>query len=219
MLAGVRDFPHQMGSGAATSNFTNEALFGVQWLQHMWDDSSKTLYYQVGIGTDFESYSYLSDHDIWRLPQRDDNYGGTDSTYQYIRNRPVFVADTAGSKISPNLAGRLAADFAEYFQIFAATNPALANQCLLSAEHIFDLADTAPSGNLLTTAPFDFYPEGEWRDDLELGATELYFAVQGGNLPENLPHSNPRILFDGSGEVGACLHHGAERPGRYVESL
>src|ERR1700685_214221 len=219
MLAGVRDFPHQMGSGAATSNFTNEALFGVQWLQHMWDDSSKTLYYQVGIGTDFESYSYLSDHDIWRLPQRDDNYGGTDSTYQYIRNRPVFVAGTAGSKISPNLAGRLAADFAECFQIFAATNPALANQCLLSAEHIFDLADTAPSGNLLTTAPFDFYPEGEWRDDLELGATELYFAVQGGNLPENLPHSNPRILFDGSGEVGACLHHGAERPGRYVESL
>ncbi len=70
MLIGARDFPHQMGSGSTTSNFRNEALFGLQWLQRMWDDSSETLYYQVGIGTDFESYSYLSDHDIWRLPQR-----------------------------------------------------------------------------------------------------------------------------------------------------
>ena len=61
---------------------------------------------------------------------------------------------------------------------FDETNPALANQCLLAAEHVFDLADTSPKGNLLTTAPYDFYPEGEWRDDLELGATELYFALQ-----------------------------------------
>src|SRR5206468_2213521 len=38
---------------------------------------------------------------------------------------------------------------------------------------------TAPSGNLLTVIPFSFYPETEWRDDMELGAAELYFAVQG----------------------------------------
>jgi hypothetical protein len=35
---------------------------------------------------------------------------------------------------------------------------------LLSAEHIFDLANTAPS-SLLTVAPNSFYPETEWRDD------------------------------------------------------
>jgi endoglucanase len=191
MLIGVRDFPDQMGSGSTTSNFTDEALFGLKWLQQMWNDSTKTLYYQVGIGTDFKSYNYLSDHDIWRLPQADDTYGGTNSQYQYIRKRPVFVAGAAGSKISPNLAGRLAADFAECFQVYDATNPTLANQCLLSAEHIFDLANTAPTGNLLTTAPYDFYPENEWRDDLELGATELYFAVQRGNLPPGLPHTDP----------------------------
>ncbi len=57
------------------------------------------------------------------------------------------------------------------------------------------MADIAPSGNLLTTAPFDFYPEGEWRDDLELGATELYFALQDGNLPANLPHSDPAFYL------------------------
>jgi endoglucanase len=195
MLIGVRDFPDQMGSGSTTSNFTNEALFGLNWLQQMWNDNTKTLYYQVGIGTDFKSYNYLSDHDIWRLPQADDTYGGTNSQYQYIRKRPVFVAGAAGAQISPNLAGRLAADFAECFQVYDATNPTLANQCLLSAEHIFDLANTSPTGNLLTTAPYDFYPENEWRDDLELGATELYFALQRGDLPPNLPHTDPSFYL------------------------
>jgi endoglucanase len=195
MLIGVRDFPGQMGHLSTTSNYTNETLFGLSWLQQMWNDSSKTLYYQVGIGTDFESYDYLSDHDIWRLPQIDDTYGGTNSQYQYIRHRPVFVAGAAGSKISPNLAGRLSADFAECFQVFEATNSALARQCIFAAEHIFDLADTSPSGNLLTTSPYDFYPENEWRDDLELGATELYFALQRGNLPANLPHTDPMFYL------------------------
>ena len=191
MLIGVRDFPNQMGKLSTSSDFTNEAQFGINWLQQMWNDHTKTLYYQVGIGTDFKSFNYLSDHDVWRLPQADDTLGGTSTQYQYIRHRPAFLAGAAGSKISPNLAGRLAASFAECFQVYDATNPTLANQCLLSAEHIFDLANTTPTGNLLTTSPFSFYPENEWRDDLELGATELYFALQRGNLPPGLPHTDP----------------------------
>jgi len=195
MLVGIRDFPNQMGTGSSTSNFTDEARFGLDWLQKMWDDSTQTLYYQVGIGTDFQSFGYLSDHDIWRLPQADDTYGGSDSTYQYIRNRPVFVAGPAGSKISPNLAGRLAADFALCFSTFKTTDPAYANKCLFSAEHVYDLANTSPSGNLLTVAPYDFYPETEWRDDLELGAAELYLALQAGNLPAGLPHTDPNYYL------------------------
>jgi len=188
MLAGVRDFPAQMGPGSS-ADFTSEARFGLDWLQKMWDDSSKTLYYQVGIGTDFVSANFQSDHDIWRLPQADDNFGGTDSTYQYIRKRPVFIAGTAGSKISPNLAGRLAADFALCYRVFKSTDTAYANQCLLSAEHVYDLANTSP-GALLSVAPNDFYPETEWRDDMELGATELYFALQSGGLPSGLPRTD-----------------------------
>jgi endoglucanase len=195
MLVGIRDFPNQMGVGSTTSNFMDEAKFGLDWLQKMWDDNTRTLYYQVGIGVDFASYNFYSDHDLWRLPQADDTYGGTSSTYQYIRNRPVFIAGNAGAKISPNLAGRLAADFALCFTVYKNTDPAYANQCLLSAEHVFDLADTAPSGNLLTVAPYDFYPETEWRDDLELGATELYLALQGGNLPPGLPHTDPNYYL------------------------
>ena len=189
LLAGVRDFPNQMGAGSGTPDFTAEAKFGAQWLLRMWDDSSKTLYYQVGIGEG--NAKTIGDHDIWRLPQADDTFGGTNPLYRYIRNRPVFRAGPPGSLISPNLAGRDAAALAEAFQVYKTSDPAFASSCLLAAEHIFDLANTAPSGNLLTVVPFSFYPETEWRDDLELGATELYFAVAGGGLPAGLPHTAP----------------------------
>jgi endoglucanase len=189
LLAGVRDFPNQMGPGSATSNFTAEAKFGAQWLLRMWDDSTKTLYYQVGIGEG--NAKTIGDHDIWRLPQADDTFGGTNPLYRYIRNRPVFRAGPPGSLISPNLAGRDAAALAEAFQVYKTSDPTFASHCLLAAEQIFDLANTAPSGNLLTVVPFSFYPETEWRDDLELGATELYFAVADGSLPAGLPHTDP----------------------------
>lgn len=109
LLAGVRDFPAQMGAGSAASNFAAEAKFGTDWLLRMWDDPTRTLYYQVGIGTG--NAKTVGDHDIWRLPQADDTYEGTDPLYRYIRNRPVFRAGAPGSLISPNLAGRDAAAF------------------------------------------------------------------------------------------------------------
>jgi endoglucanase len=196
MLTGVRDFPGQMGAGSSASNFTAEAQFGLDWLQKMWADSSQTLYYQVSVASGGSKYA--GDHDIWRLPQADDNYQSCAAPYQYICHRPVFqnTAGSAGAAISPNIAGRLAAGFGLCYKVFAASNTAYANQCLLSAEHIFDLANTAPTGNLLTAGPFDFYPETEWRDDMEWGATELYFALQGAtNLPPGLPHTDPNYFL------------------------
>jgi endoglucanase len=189
MLVGVRDFPDQMGKGSNASNFSNEARFGLDWLQCMWDDNSQTLYYQVGIGS--WGSGFENDHSIWRLPQADDTFGNTDPKYRYIRNRPVFIAGSAGSKISPNLAGRLAGDFALCSRVYHASDAVYANRCLLSAEHVFDLADTAPTGNLLTAGPHDFYPESEWRGDMEFGATELYLATLSVNLPAGLPHNDP----------------------------
>jgi endoglucanase len=118
------------------------------------------------------------------------------SQYRYICHRPVFIntAGGAGALISPNLAGRLAADFALCYVVFKGSNATYANQCLLSAIHVFDLANTSPSGNLLTVAQFSFYPETEWRDDLELGATELYFALQSGTSLTGLPHPSSYYL-------------------------
>ncbi len=255
MQIGIRDFPNRMGAGApvnppappgsisyaggsgagapVSSDFTDEARFGVDWLMKMWDDKTKTLYYQVGNTQDWDYYGegdpssaagncggtyatpycLITEYDIWTLPQAADHFQqpGDPSacdplTTYYICNRPVYLAAPAGSLISPNLAGRLAADFALCYQLHRASHPGLANQCLQDAEDVFALADTsypdpAPAayggacGNcLLTIAPFDGYPENVWDDDMELGATELYFALQSAgeakNLPAGLPHTN-----------------------------
>jgi endoglucanase len=204
MLVGVRDFPNQMGAGSAASNFASEAKFGTDWLLNMWDDNSQTLYYQVGIGNG--NAKTVSDHDIWRLPQADDTYQGCSSNYRYICHRPVFIntaisattGTAAGAPISPNLAGRMAAALALCFHAYNgnSSTQVYANTCLLAAEHIFDLANTTPSGNLLTVIPFSFYPETEWRDDMEFGATELYFALQaaGSTLPA-VPHTDPNFYL------------------------
>jgi endoglucanase len=255
MQIGIRDFPNQMGADApvnppappgsisyagnsgagapASSDFSEEAKFGVDWLMKMWDDKTKTLYYQVDNTQDWDYYGegdpssaagncggtydspycLITEYDIWTLPQAADHFWQSGDpracdplTTFYICNRPVYVAGPAGSPISPNLAGRLAADFALCYQLHRVSHPSLANQCLTDAEDVFALADTsypdpAPAkyggtcGNcLLTIAPFDGYPENVWDDDMELGATELYFALQsaGGakNLPAGLPHTN-----------------------------
>ena len=89
LLSGIRDFPAQMGPGGS-SDFTDEARFGTDWLLRMWDDATRTLYYQVGIGEGNDTTA--GDHDIWRLPTADDMYGGHDPTCRYIRHRPVFRA-------------------------------------------------------------------------------------------------------------------------------
>jgi endoglucanase len=256
MQIGVRDFPNQMGADARvnpppppgsvsyagssgpgapkSSDFAEEARFGVKWLMKMWNDKTRTLYYQVDNTQDWDYYGegdpssaqnfcggtyatpycLITEYDIWTLPQAADTYDQPGDpqpcdpyTTVFICHRPVYAAGPAGSPISPNLAGRLAADFALCYQLNRTTDSSLANQCLKNAEDIFMLADSsypdpapaADSGTcnacLLTIAPFDAYPESVWEDDMELGATELYFALQsaGGaqNLPAGLPHTNP----------------------------
>lgn len=236
MEIGARDFPGQMGAaapahppappvsvsyagysdgGPSSSDFTSEAAFGLTWLRKMWNEPSKTLYYQVdntqewnyyGMGypastagycggTYNSPYCLITEYDIWTLPQAADDYeqpGDPEPcdplTTYYICHRPVFPGLPQGSPISPNLAGRLSADFALCYQLNHITNPGLAQSCLKQAEYIYGLAnlsypDPAPFSYtlpcptcLVTSAP----PNGEtvWDDDMELGATELYFALE-----------------------------------------
>jgi endoglucanase len=188
MLQGIESFPGQMGA-TAPANFTSEARFGLDFLQRMWNERTKTLYYQVGTG-EANNY-YFGDHDIWRLPQADDHYMGSNPRYVYIRHPPVFRAGKPGSVISPNLAGRLAADFALCYRVYRGTDPAYAARCLRSAETVYSLAGTHWHGPLLTAAPQDFYPETTWRDDMMLGATELSLALHAAGSPGNLPAGLP----------------------------
>jgi endoglucanase len=275
MQIGIRDFPNQMGATAplhppappasvsfsgnsgvgapASSNFSGEAQFGLDWLMKMWDDKTKTLYYQVDNSQDWDYYGegdpsstnpncggtyatpycLITEYDIWTLPQAADDFeqqGDPKPCYQYttfyICDRPVFIAAPAGSPISPNLAGRLTADFALCYQLNRVANPELAQTCLKNAEDIFSLADTsfadpAPSGAgsgncagcLLTVLPFDGYPENVWDDDMELGATELYFALTSEsdtrNLPEGL-HCKDADYY---------LSRAAEFAGNYIKNV
>ena len=220
MQIGIRDFPGHMGayapinppappgsasfagtsgSGApSSSDFSDEARFGVNWLLKMWNYKTRILYYQVDNTQDWDydgegdpssatgncggtyptPYCLITEYDIWTLPQAADAYEQPGDpkpcdpfTTFFICNRPVYVAGPAGSPISPNLAGRLAADFALCYQLNRTSNASLANRCLKNAEDIFALADTsfpdpAPtvdsgtcSNCLLTITPFDGYPE------------------------------------------------------------
>ncbi len=205
LLTGVRDFPAALGAAART-DFTAEARFGLAWLLKMWNDRAATLYYQTGNSQDFTNQNTISDYDIWRLPQGDDTLHAGDPRYIYIDHRPVFVAGPAGSAISPNLAGRLAAAFGLCFVQFRRTDLPLARRCLMAGEHIFDLADTKPSGRLLTVLPFDGYPESEWRDDLEWGAAELSIALArgGSDVPAGLPHRDPGFYLAQSASWAAA---------------
>jgi endoglucanase len=260
MQIGIRDFPNQMGANAqmnppappgsvsyagnsgpgapVSSDFSDEAKFGVNWLMKMWDDKTRTLYYQVDNSQDWDYYGegnpssatgncggtyttpycLITEYDIWTLPQAADTFRQAGDpepcdayTTFFICDRPVFMAGPAGSPISPNLAGRLAADFALCYQLNRTADPSRANRCLKNAEGVFALADTsyadpAPttgsgtcSNCLLTIVPFDGYPENVWEDDMELGATELYFALQTASqsdgddvsLPSGLPQTDP----------------------------
>ncbi len=265
MQIGIRDFPNQLGANApvnppappgsvsyagssglgapTSSDFSDEANFGIDWLLKMWDAKTQTLFYQVDNTQDWDYYGegdpsssagycggtysspycLITDYDIWILPQAADHFRQSGDpgpchayTTFFICDRPVYVAGPPGSPLSPNLAGRLAADFALCYQLNHNANRSLADQCLQNAENIFALADTsfpdpAPdtgSGTcaqcLLTIAPFDGYPENVWDDDMELGATELYFALEvaGGDasLPAGLSHNDGQYYLSRAAE-------------------
>ena len=112
---------------------------------------------------------------------------GTNPHYLYVRHPPVFRAGRPGAKISPNLAGRLAADFALCYQVLRHSDPGYADSCLRSAETVYSLADPHWKGHLMTAIPWDFYPETSWRDDMMLGATELARALQEAGAPPRCP--------------------------------
>jgi endoglucanase len=175
LLFALRTYPAGLANRAGLQR---EVRFGTDWLMRMYDPTSHVLYYQVGIG-DGNGRTILGDHDLWRLPQADDRRKpAPGSSTHYASYRPVFAAGAPGAPISPNLAGRLAAAFALCAQVFAASDPTYAHRCLSDGQLIYGQADPNPRGALLTTSPHAYYNEPEWRDDMQLGATELYLATQ-----------------------------------------
>ncbi|HEY2791271.1 MAG TPA: glycoside hydrolase family 9 protein [Micromonosporaceae bacterium] len=180
-----------LGSSAPAS-LANEAAFGEDWLNKMWNQQTKTLYLQVGIGSGNESGTLFGDHDLWREPQADDS--DTNPTdYFAAAHRPAFEAAAPGKPISPNLAGRVSAAFALAAQVDAKTHPARAAAEYKAATSLYAMANTTnPPKTLVTALPNSYYPESTWHDDMEFGAAEIALAAQ------KLHHNALPYLKDGA---------------------
>ena len=130
------------------------AKVGLDWLLKM-HPSPNEFYYQVGDDTD---------HDSWRLPEQD-----TPAKDPNWTPRPVYYG------IGANLAGRTAAALAVASRLYRPYDRAYAAQCLAAAKSVYALGLKHPQ--VVTTKPFDFYPEHTWHDDMEWGAVDLYKAT------------------------------------------
>ncbi|HEY6313482.1 MAG TPA: glycoside hydrolase family 9 protein [Streptosporangiaceae bacterium] len=175
MLIAARDFP---GSYPALQP---EADFGLQWITKLWNPVLKVLYAQVGIGNGNASNTIQGDYNFWFLPQDEDRMnvspgGNPGPTAYFVKYRPVFEAAPPGKPVSPDLAGRFAADFALGAQLSAATDPAQAQHLLSLARGVYAMAKTTDVGQIVTTFPYDYYPGTEWKSDMAWGAAEIALA-------------------------------------------
>jgi hypothetical protein len=164
---------------AAPATLAPEARFGLRFLRKAWNPRAGVLALQVGIGSGNKAGTFSGDHDVWRLPQRDDALTGARN--RYLARRPAFRANRPGTRVPPNLAGRVTAAFALAAQLDAAHSAsARARRELGVAAGVYAAArvrGVRPS-DVATALPHAFYPESSWRDDMELGAAELALAGQ-----------------------------------------
>jgi hypothetical protein len=104
-------------------------------------------------------------------------------TAYFVKYRPVFEAAPPGKPVSPDLAGRFAADFALGAQLSAASNPAQAQHLLSLARRVYAMAKTTDVGQLVTAFPHDYYPGTEWKSDMAWGAAEIALADEATGAP------------------------------------
>jgi hypothetical protein len=184
MLLAARDNPNSY------DQLQQEAAFGLQWVTKLWNPARKVLYAQVGIGTGNASNTIQGDYNFWFLPQQEDRMnvkpgGNPGPSAYYVKYRPVFPAAPPGQKVSPNLAGRFAADFALGAQVEGegGTDPAQAQHLLSLARGVYAMAKTTDVGQLVTAFPHDFYPATQWKSDMLWGAAEIALADEATGAP------------------------------------
>jgi endoglucanase len=173
-----------------------EAEFGLQWITKLWNPAAKVLYMQVGIGNGNASNTIQGDYNFWFLPQREDlldvkSGGNPGPTAYYVKYRPVFEAAAPGKPVSPDFAGRYAADFALGAQL--AGHGATAAHLLSLARSVYADAKTTNVGQILTTYPSDYYPGTEWKSDMLWGAAEIVLADEALHVPAGRLRSDLQV--------------------------
>ena len=146
------------------------------------------LYIQVGIGNGNASNTIQGDYNFWFLPQAEDRLDvarGAEPgpSAAYVKYRPVFAAAAPGQQVSPEFAGRLAADFGLAAQLGARSGGPAAGRVIALARGIYAMAKTTGAGHLVTTYPRDYYPGTEWKSDMLWGAAELALADEAVHAP------------------------------------
>ena len=188
LLLAARDFP------GSYPDLQSEATFGLQWITKLWNPVLKVLYAQVGIGNGNASNTIQGDYNFWFLPQAEDRMnvspgGNPGPTAYFVKDRPVFEAAPPGKPVSPDLAGRFAADFALGAQLSAVSglgasaDPAPAQHLLGLARSVYAMAKTTDVGQLVTAFPHDYYPATQWKSDMLWGAAEIALADEATGAP------------------------------------
>src|SRR6202453_3593422 len=180
MMIAQRDFPGE------SKTLAPEANFGLQWISKLWNPVQKVMCVQGGIGNGsapskgYPDGKIQGDYNFWFLPQDEDKLnvtkgGSPGPTAYYVKYRPVFEAAAPGQKVSPDLAGRFAADYALRAQLEAAI-PVAAGPLLARARSVYADAKTTDVGQIVTTYPDDYYPGTQWKSDMLWGAAEIALA-------------------------------------------
>ena len=184
LLMAARDF-----RGPFSSALRSEALFGLQWMRELWNPAKKVMYVQVGIGNGNAKID--GDYDFWFLPQAEDRLGAKPgSAAYYVEYRPVFEAAAPGKPVSPELAGRYAADYALGAQLALAgrhdqATCRSARALLVLARSVYAMAKTTGAGSIVTAFPHDYYPGTEWKSAMLWGAAEIVLADERVGVPRS----------------------------------
>jgi endoglucanase len=187
MMVAERTLLNKQGP-AESATLGPEANYGLQWIAKLWNPAQKVMYVQVGIGNGnapskgYPDGKIQGDYNFWFLPQDEDQLnvtkgGNPGPTAYYVKYRPVFEAAPPGQKVSPDLAGRFAADFALGAQLQAKDgDPGFAQELMSRARSVFADAKTTDVGQIVTAYPSDYYPGTEWKSDMLWGAAEIALA-------------------------------------------
>jgi endoglucanase len=184
-----RDFPGQYPT------LGPEASFGLNWLEKLWRPARKVLYIQVGIGNGNASNTIQGDYNFWFPPQAEDKMnvrkgGHPGPSAHYVKYRPVFAAAAAGKPISPDFAGRFAADFGLAAQLAGPADRTQAEHMLALARGVYAMAKTTHVGKIVTTFPNDYYGGTEWKSDMLWGAAEIALADEALGAPASQVHAD-----------------------------
>ncbi|MBV9988501.1 MAG: glycoside hydrolase family 9 protein [Chitinophagaceae bacterium] len=180
LLAAYRDFKEvfsdqKLANGLDGRNgipdVLDEARWGLDWLLKM-NPRPDWLFNQLGDDRD---------HMGMRIPKEDNFYGkGFERPVYFVSGKPQqrgkFMNATTGGA---STAGKFASAFAAAADVYAAWDTALSLQFFRKAIDAYKYGERMPgvAQTVSVRSPY-IYAEGNWTDDMELGAAEIFRFLQ-----------------------------------------